>query len=93
MLSFSMQSPKKSGHKTKEDASKPGETEEEEDKPEPAPMGRVMKLNAPEWPYMAVGSFFAALVGAFPVLFAFILSELIEVSVEIRLEILLGAVC
>ena len=54
--------------------------EEEEDKPEPAPMGRIMKLNAPEWPYMAVGSFFAAIVGAFPVLFAFILSELIEVS-------------
>ncbi|XP_066928852.1 ATP-dependent translocase ABCB1-like isoform X2 [Clytia hemisphaerica] len=73
-------SPKKSGHSTKEDALKPSEEEEEEeDKPEPAPMGRVMKLNAPEWPYMAVGSFFAALVGAFPVLFAFILSELIEV--------------
>lgn len=56
------------------------EEEEEEDKPEPAPMGRIMKLNAPEWPYMAVGSFFAAIVGAFPVLFAYILSELIEVS-------------
>ena len=56
-----------------------GEEEEEEDKPEPAPMGRIMKLNASEWPYMAVGSFFAALVGAFPVLFAFILSELIQV--------------
>lgn len=39
-----------------------------------------MKLNAPEWPYVVVGSFFSAMVGAFPVLFAFILSELIEVS-------------
>ena len=43
-------------------------------------MGRIMKLNSPEWPYMAIGSIFAAVVGAFPVLFAFILSELIEVS-------------
>lgn len=68
---------KKTIKKNKKDGKE--EDDENENKPEPAPISRVMKLNAPEWPYMAIGSFFAAIVGAFPVLFAFILSELLEV--------------
>ena len=52
---------------------------DEEEKVEPAPFTRILKLNATEWPYLVSGMFFAALVGAFPVLFAIILSNLIEV--------------
>ena len=50
-----------------------------EEEVEQPPMMRLMKLNLPEWPYLVIGSFFAALVGMFPVVFAIILSEIIKV--------------
>ena len=50
--------------------------EEEVDMP---PISRLMKLNAGEWPYLLIGSLFAAVVGAFPVAFAIILSEILKV--------------
>ena len=50
--------------------------EEEVDMP---PISRLMKLNASEWPYLLIGSLFAAVVGAFPVAFAIILSEILKV--------------
>ena len=43
------------------------------------PMTRIMELNFPEWPYLAIGSIFAAMAGAFPVGFAIIISEIIKV--------------
>lgn len=42
-------------------------------------MTRIMELNFPEWPYLAIGSIFAAMAGAFPVGFAIIISEIIKV--------------
>ncbi|XP_065051580.1 ATP-dependent translocase ABCB1-like isoform X2 [Rhopilema esculentum] len=44
---------------------------------------RLMLLNSTEWPYLAIGSFFAAIVGAFPVAFAIILSEILKVFADI----------
>ena len=40
---------------------------------------RLIGLNITEWPYLVIGSIFAAVVGAFPVVFAFILSEILRV--------------
>ncbi len=45
-------------------------------------MRRLMALNATEWPYLLIGSLFAAVVGAFPVVFAFILSEILKVNLS-----------
>ena len=45
---------------------------------------RLMLLNSTEWPYLAIGSFFAAIVGAFPVAFAIILSEILKVIISIQ---------
>ena len=39
-----------------------------------------MKLNLKEWPYMVMVVFFAAIAGAMPVIFAIILSEILQVS-------------
>ena len=41
-----------------------------------------MKLNMPEWPYLLIGTFFSAIVGAFPVAFALILSEILKVCLS-----------
>ena len=54
--------------------------EEEEEKIEPAPYSRILKYGASEWPYMVTGAIFAAILGAFPLLFAIILSKLLDVS-------------
>ncbi|XP_057304790.1 ATP-dependent translocase ABCB1-like isoform X3 [Hydractinia symbiolongicarpus] len=60
------------------DVKKDSKSEKEEDyKPPPAGIGRIMALNKTEWPYLVVGGFFSAIVGAFPVAFAVILSELL----------------
>ena len=40
-----------------------------------------MKLNLPEWPLLLVGSIFAAMAGGFPVAFAIIMSEILEVFI------------
>ncbi|CAH1238854.1 ABCB1 [Branchiostoma lanceolatum] len=56
--------------------SKIEEEEEEEDVPDPD-MGRVMKLNAPEWPYILVGTFCAAINGAVNPCFAILFAEVL----------------
>ena len=58
-----------------------GEKEEEipEEEVEMPSIKRLIKLNITEWPYLLIGSIFAAVVGAFPVVFAFILSEILRV--------------
>eukprot|EP00794_Sanderia_malayensis_P017700 gene17700-19468_t len=47
------------------------------------PIKRLMKLSASEWPSLLVGSIFASVVGAFPVVFAIILSEILNVFSEV----------
>ena len=56
--------------------------EEEEKEPEVPPAGimRIYKENKPEWHYMVFGSFFSCIVGAFPVLLAVFLAEIMGVS-------------
>ncbi|XP_012581464.1 PREDICTED: bile salt export pump isoform X2 [Condylura cristata] len=49
----------------------------EEEEIEPAPMRRILKLNAPEWPYMLVGSVGAAINGTVTPLYAFLFSEIL----------------
>ncbi|XP_035688025.1 ATP-dependent translocase ABCB1-like isoform X6 [Branchiostoma floridae] len=50
--------------------------EEEEEVPDPD-MGRVMKLNTPEWPYILVGTFCAAINGAVNPCFAILFAEVL----------------
>lgn len=64
----------------KKDSKSEKEDKEEDYKPPPAGIGRIMAFNKTEWPYLVVGGFFSAIVGAFPVSFAVILSELLVVS-------------
>lgn len=51
-----------------------------EEEIEPAPVRRILKLNAPEWPYMVVGSVGAAVNGAVTPLYAFLFSQILGVS-------------
>ncbi|CAH2305682.1 bile salt export pump [Pelobates cultripes] len=44
---------------------------------EPAPVARILKYNAPEWPYMLVGSFGAAVNGAVSPLYALLFSQIL----------------
>lgn len=51
-----------------------------EEEIEPAPVRRILKLSAPEWPYMVVGSVGAAVNGAVTPLYAFLFSQILGVS-------------
>nr|DBA19799.1 TPA: hypothetical protein GDO54_015575 [Pyxicephalus adspersus] len=44
---------------------------------EPAPVARILKYNAPEWPYMLLGSFGAAINGAVNPLYALLFSQIL----------------
>ncbi|KAJ8255334.1 hypothetical protein GJAV_G00203690 [Gymnothorax javanicus] len=50
---------------------------EEEEEVEPAPVARIMKYNAPEWPYMVFGSFGAAVNGAVNPLYSLLFSQIL----------------
>jgi hypothetical protein len=54
--------------------------EEAAQKLPPAGLGRILKLNAPELPYIIVGCITAFLGGAIAPVFAIILSEILAVS-------------
>ena len=61
-----------------------GEKEKEklvEDKVEPAPIKRVLKLNVSEWPYIAAGVFASMGIGAYPLVFAVLISEVLNVRI------------
>ena len=47
---------------------------------EPAPVRRILKMNSQEWPYMVVGVIAAMGNGVFPLVFAMILGEILNVS-------------
>uniref|UniRef100_A0A7M4FBR5 Bile salt export pump n=1 Tax=Crocodylus porosus TaxID=8502 RepID=A0A7M4FBR5_CROPO len=44
---------------------------------EPAPVARILKYNAPEWPYMLFGSFGAAVNGSLSPLYALLFSQIL----------------
>ncbi|XP_007944027.1 bile salt export pump [Orycteropus afer afer] len=48
-----------------------------EEEVEPAPVRRILKFNAPEWPYMLVGSVSASVNGTVTPLYAFLFSEIL----------------
>uniref|UniRef100_A0A8C9DT68 Bile salt export pump n=1 Tax=Prolemur simus TaxID=1328070 RepID=A0A8C9DT68_PROSS len=48
-----------------------------EEEVEPAPVRRILKVNAPEWPYMLVGAVGAAVNGAVTPLYAFLFSRIL----------------
>ncbi|XP_029941978.1 bile salt export pump-like isoform X2 [Salarias fasciatus] len=51
--------------------------EEEEEAVEPAPVARILKYNAPEWPYMLFGSFGAAINGGVNPVYALLFSQIL----------------
>ncbi|XP_034006912.1 bile salt export pump isoform X2 [Trematomus bernacchii] len=51
--------------------------EEEEEFVEPAPVARILKYNAPEWPYMLFGSFGAAINGGVNPVYALLFSQIL----------------
>lgn len=52
----------------------------EEEEVEPAPVRRILKFNAPEWPYMLVGTVSAAVNGTVTPVYAFLFSQILGVS-------------
>ncbi|XP_034006913.1 bile salt export pump isoform X3 [Trematomus bernacchii] len=59
------------------DKSKEDIAEEEEEFVEPAPVARILKYNAPEWPYMLFGSFGAAINGGVNPVYALLFSQIL----------------
>ncbi|XP_008542571.1 bile salt export pump isoform X2 [Equus przewalskii] len=49
----------------------------EEEEVEPAPVRRILKFNAPEWPYMLVGAVGAAVNGTVTPVYAFLFSQIL----------------
>lgn len=79
-----VRSRRKSTAKTEQSISKPGvkvnkvaDEEEEEDEEEHAPVTRILKYNAPEWPYMVFGAMGAAINGGIQPVFAILFSEIL----------------
>ena len=48
---------------------------------ETPPIGRILKLNANEWPYILWGVFFSAIAGSMPVVAAIIMAEILQVII------------
>lgn len=55
------------------------EEEEEEELVEPAPVARILKYNAPEWPYMVFGSLGAAVNGGVNPVYSLLFSQILAV--------------
>ncbi|MBN3300230.1 ABCBB protein, partial [Amia calva] len=51
--------------------------EEEEEPVEPAPVTRILKYNAPEWPYMLFGTFGAAINGGVNPMYSLLFSQIL----------------
>ncbi|XP_011482527.1 bile salt export pump [Oryzias latipes] len=51
--------------------------EEEEEQVEPAPVARILKYNAPEWPYMLFGSLGAAINGGVNPVYSLLFSQIL----------------
>ncbi|KAM4697413.1 bile salt export pump-like [Rhinophrynus dorsalis] len=57
--------------------SKKGIVADDDENVEPAPVARILKYNAPEWPYMLFGSIGAAVNGAVNPLYALLFSQIL----------------
>ena len=57
--------------------SEKSDEDEEEDLPQ-APWTTILKMNAPEWPFLLVGTIFSAIVGIAQPLFALIFAKILE---------------
>lgn len=53
--------------------------EEDDEQVEPAPVARILKYNAPEWPYMLFGSFGAAVNGGVNPVYSLLFSQILAV--------------
>ena len=51
---------------------------------EAGPALRILKMSTSEWPHLLVGTFGAALNGAFPFVFAYLLGEILGVSFNLN---------
>ena len=58
---------------------------QDENLPDPG-MGRILKLNASEWPYITLGCICAAVTGIIQPLFAVIFAEILGVSYHLFLN-------
>ncbi|XP_036176296.1 bile salt export pump isoform X9 [Myotis myotis] len=78
-LSYLVQEPSLTGvdHKSTYEEGRKDKNIPVEEEIEPAPVRRILKLNAPEWPYMVVGSVGAAVNGAVTPLYAFLFSQIL----------------
>ncbi|XP_016150867.1 bile salt export pump [Sinocyclocheilus grahami] len=56
---------------------KSGLPDDDSDEVEPAPVARILKYNAPEWPYMLFGSFGAAVNGGVNPVYALLFSQIL----------------
>ncbi|XP_041834877.1 bile salt export pump isoform X2 [Melanotaenia boesemani] len=64
-------------------SSRPEEEEDDDELVEPAPVARILKYNAPEWPYMLFGSFGAAINGGVNPVYSLLFSQILATfSVE-----------
>ncbi|XP_066921842.1 ATP-dependent translocase ABCB1-like [Clytia hemisphaerica] len=59
------------------------EKETPEESVKTPPLGRILKLNANEWPYILLGVFFSAIAGAMPVVAAIIMAEILQSFAEV----------
>lgn len=57
------------------------EEDEEEELVEPAPVARILKYNAPEWPYMLFGSLGAAVNGGVNPVYSLLFSQILAVRI------------
>lgn len=53
--------------------------EDDVEEVEPAPVARILKYNAPEWPYMLFGSFGAAVNGGVNPVYSLLFSQILAV--------------
>lgn len=55
--------------------------EDEDELVEPAPVARILKYNAPEWPYMLFGSLGAAVNGGVNPVYSLLFSQILAVRI------------
>lgn len=60
--------------------------EEDDELAEPAPVARILKYNAPEWPYMLFGSFGAAINGGVNPMYSLLFSQILAVQFRVLIS-------
>lgn len=67
--------------------------EEDDELVEPAPVARILKYNAPEWPYMLFGSIGAAVNGGVNPVYSLLFSQILAVRFKCHVLNLKAAIC